>query len=254
MNHSNKKNINAVEVKNLTVSIDREPILKNLSFDIPAGSITAIIGPNGAGKTTLLRAMLNLIPIEKGTIKIFGNKGDKKCRHLRGHHLSCIHPSYVPQRFMFDKTFPITVNEFLEFALRPGQKKEKIDEALKEIGMHASKNKMLGTLSGGQMQRILIARALITEIELIFLDEPGAGIDIGGEKNFYELIKHLNEKHGSTCVLISHEIDIVFKYSHQVICLNKKLICQGVPEKILTVETLKKLYGEDIALYGHQYK
>jgi len=254
MNHSSKKTKNAVEVRNLTVSLNHERILKNLSFNIPAGSITAIIGPNGAGKTTLLRAMLNLIPIENGTIKIFGSVKDKTCRHLRGHHLSCIHPSYVPQRFMFDKTFPITVNEFLEFALRPGQQKDRIDEALKEIGMLESKDKLLGTLSGGQVQRVLIARALVTEIEIIFLDEPGAGIDIGGEKNFYELIKHLNEKHGSTCILISHEIDIVSKYAHQVICLNKKLICQGVPEKILTAETLKKLYGEDITLYGHQYK
>jgi zinc transport system ATP-binding protein len=229
-------------------------ILDNLSFNIEAKSITAIIGPNAAGKTTLLRAMLGLVPIEKGSIKILGQDALKRCRHLRGHHIGCFHPGYVPQRFSFDKTFPITVEEFLGLALLPGQEKSKIDESLKEIGMLKSKDKLLGKLSGGQIQRVLIAKAIINEPDIIFLDEATFGIDIAGEKTFYELIKHLNKKHGSTCILISHEIDVVYKYADQVICLNKKMVCQGSPKKILTSKNLKELYNEEVGLYEHKYK
>ncbi|NIP32461.1 ATP-binding cassette domain-containing protein [Candidatus Saccharibacteria bacterium] len=251
-----KKNLNkpAIEVKNLTVAYNHEMVLNNLSFQIPGGTITAIIGPNGAGKTTLLRAMLNLIPIKAGTITINAIQHDKACAHIRGHHLDCPHPTYVPQRFSFDKTFPITVYEFLNLALRPKQPKTKIDNALKEIGMIKHKDKLMGHLSGGQVQRVLIARAILGDPEIIFLDEPAVGIDIGGEMTFYEIIQHLNKKHGTTCVLVSHEIDVVFKYADQVICLNKKMVCQGIPQKVLSAETLKKLYGEEIGLYEHKGK
>jgi ABC-type Mn2+/Zn2+ transport system ATPase subunit len=246
----------AIEVRNLTVSYNSaEPVLKNLSFKIEAGTITAIIGPNGAGKTTLIKAILGLIPIDEGEIFIFGKSKKETCRHLRGHHFNCFfHPGYVPQRYSFDKTFPITVNEFLELALPQGVSKEKINLALEEIGMFSAKNKLLGALSGGQIQRVLIARAILGEPRIIFLDEPSFGIDIAGEKTFYELIRYLNEKYKSTCILVSHEIDIVFQYAHQVICLNKQLVCQGKPELVLSAETLKKVYGEEITLYKHQFE
>lgn len=241
----------AIEVKNLTVAYNHEVVLNNLSFNIPAGTIAAIIGPNGAGKSTLLRAMLNLIPIKSGTIKIQEVMHDKACKHIRGHHSDCPHPTYVPQRFSFDKSFPITVYEFLKIALRPNQSHHKISSALKEIGMLKHKEKLIGELSGGQIQRVLIARGIMGDPEIIFLDEPEVGIDIGGEKTFYEIIKHLNEKHGTTCVLISHEIDIVYKYANQVICLNKDMVCHGVPDKVLTPQTLKKLYNEDVGIFRH---
>lgn len=244
----------AVEIKNLSVAYNHEVVLNNISFNIQTGTITAIIGPNGAGKSTLLRAMLNLIPIKSGTIKINDVMHNKACTHIRGHHSDCPHPTYVPQRFSFDKTFPITVYEFLKIALRPNQSHHKISSALKEIGMLKHKDKLIGELSGGQVQRVLIARAIMGNPEIIFLDEPEVGIDIGGEKTFYEIIKYLNQKHGTTCVLISHEIDVVYKYADQVICLNKQMICQGKPEKILTAQTLKKLYGEEVSLYQHEYK
>lgn len=253
MTRSNKK-LAAIEVNNLVVGYNQEDVIDRISFSIDRGTITAIIGPNGAGKTTLLRAILGLIPVRQGTIKIFGTDIKKRCHHLRGHHAGCLHPGYVPQRFTFDKTFPVTVNEFLELALPPGEKKGRIDQALKEVGMLAHKNKIIGQLSGGQVQRVLIARSVLADPKLIILDEPAFGIDIGGEKTFYQLIEHLNKVHGSTCVIVSHEIDIVYKFADQIICLNKKMICQGVPEKVLTAETMKKVYGEEITLYKHKYK
>lgn len=246
---SNKKT--TVKVKNLTVGYNDEPVLKDVSFEIEKGSITAVIGPNGAGKTTLLKAMLGLIPVREGKIEIMGIEHEKACRHISGHHLDCPHPTYVPQRYSFDKTFPITVKEFIGLALRPGLDKKDAQNALKEIGMLKHKDKLMGELSGGQVQRVLIARAILGDPEIIFLDEPEVGIDIGGEMTFYELIRHLNTEHGTTCVLISHEIDVVYKYADQVICLNKKMLCQGVPDKVLTPQTMKKLYGEEVGTFKH---
>ncbi|MBU1033216.1 MAG: metal ABC transporter ATP-binding protein [Bacteroidota bacterium] len=254
MSSSNKKNPTAIEIKNLTVAYDKEKILDNLSFNIGAETITALIGPNGAGKTTLIRAILGLIPIQKGSIKFFNRDALQKCNHLKGHHIDCFHPGYVPQRYSFDKTFPITVREFLGLALLSGQDASKIDKTLKEVGMLKNKDRLLGQLSGGQVQRVLIAKALVAEPKILFLDEAAFGIDIAGEKTFYELIKHLNKKQGITCILVSHEIDVVFKYADQVICLNKKMICQGVPKKLLTPKTLTEIYGKEIGLYEHKYK
>ncbi|MDD4995705.1 MAG: metal ABC transporter ATP-binding protein [Patescibacteria group bacterium] len=250
MTPSNKK-IPAIEAKNLTVAFNHDAVLNELNFSIPSGTISAIIGPNGAGKTTLLRALLGLIPIQSGEIKIFGKKAHP-CRHLFGHHQGrCAHPTYVPQRFEFDKTFPITVTEFLALGLPHGQKKNKIFEALKEIGMLENKDRLVGELSGGQVQRVLIARAILGDPKIIFLDEPSTGIDIGGEMTFYELIRHLNRTHGSTCVLVSHEIEVVYKFADRVICLNKTMVCQGVPRQVLTAETLNKLYGEEVGIHKH---
>ncbi len=232
----------AIQVKNLTAKYGDLIILDKLSFSIENNSICAVIGPNGSGKTTLLKAMLGLIPFS-GEVLILNNKP------------SAVRPNlaYVPQRFTFDKTYPITVAEFLKLSLDNGHKNADVNIYLKEVGLLNSEKKLLGELSGGQLQRILIARALVNEPKIIFFDEPAAGIDISGERNFYDLIKHLNQEHGLTVVLVSHEIDIVFQYATQVICLNKKLICTGRPQKVINNETLKSLYGQDIALYHHKY-
>jgi ABC-type Mn2+/Zn2+ transport system ATPase subunit len=232
----------AISVKNLTVAFNEDVVLNDISFDIEAGSICAVIGPNGSGKTTLLKAILGLLPIKKGEIKIFGQKIKDALSQI----------SYVPQRFSFDKTFPITVEEFLNLALKDNRDKNAVAERLQELEMQNFKNYSLGALSGGQLQRVLIARSLLNDPKILFLDEPVTGIDIGGERTFYELAKHLNKDHKITIVLVSHELDIVYKFADQVICLNKKLICQGVPEKVLTGETIAKLYGP-VSLYKHHH-
>ena len=189
--------------------------------------------------------MLGLIPITKGEVFIF-EKSIKEVRDKIG---------YIPQRFSFDKTFPITVREFLCLSLldKEGQDK-KIAHSLKEVGMTKYEKKLLGQLSGGQLQRVLIARAILNEPELLFLDEPAAGIDIGGERTLYELIRHLNQEHGVTVIMVSHEIDIVLKYATEVICLNKKMICRGKPHTVLNQDTLTKLYGQEVGVYEHEFK
>lgn len=250
--HTNGKHgTPAIEVADLLIQYNQEIILENLNFEIEAGTITAIIGPNGAGKTTLLRAMLGLIPVNGGSVKFFGMAHKKKCHHLSGHHPDCVlHPAYVPQRFAFDRTFPLTVYEFLK--LLPPSPKHTIHDVLQEVDMVGSEAKLLGHLSGGELQRVLIARAILQESSMMFLDEPVFGIDIAGAKTFYDLIRFLNRKHGVTIVLVSHEIDIVHKYADFVICLNKEMVCHGPPKEMLTAETLNNLYGKEVMLYEHK--
>lgn len=233
----------AVSVKNLSIHFNGVKVIQNLTFDIPKKSISAIIGPNGCGKTTLIKAMLGLIPYS-GSVSIFNKKPSEILKRI----------GYVPQRFTFEKTFPITIKEFLELEHR-GHKNvnKKILEKLNEVGMSATHNKLLGQLSGGQLQRVLIAKALLNEPDILFLDEAAAGVDIKGERNFFELLKHLNKDHGVTIVFISHEVDIVHKYATQVLCLNKDLICIGRPNDVLTDKTLKELYNVNITLYKHTY-
>ncbi len=230
-----------IQVKGLSVRLGGQQILTDVNFQILPGELVAIIGPNGSGKTTLLKALLGLVPFS-GKAEIFGVPVSKILGKI----------GYVPQRFSFDKTFPLTVGEFLEMSLlKP--KKEKINKALAEVEMVAYQNKLLGELSGGQLQRILIARALLNEPEIVFFDEPTTGIDIEGTRGFYEIISHLNKIHKTTIVMVSHEISVVYKYATKVICLNRDLLCFGKPKETITKEVLKQLYGDEVELKPHHH-
>jgi ABC-type Mn2+/Zn2+ transport system ATPase subunit len=232
-----------IQVKNLTVTFNKDIILNNISFSIEAKEIVAIIGPNGSGKTTLIKAILDLIE-HRGEVKILGQEPKK----------SLINIGYVPQKFEFDRTFPLTIEEFMYLTINSSKtNKEKINLALKEVEMQNHKTKLLGQLSGGQLQRVLIAQAIINQPQILFLDEPTSGIDQGGEKSFYEIIDHLNSEHGVTIVMISHEINMVYKFATQIICLNKDLICMGAPKEMITKEVMKKLYGNETELQIHHH-
>jgi zinc transport system ATP-binding protein len=234
--------IEAVRAEHLWFSFTaEEPILRDVSFSIPKGSITAIIGPNGSGKTTLLKLLLGLLSPQQGTVRVLGKEPQESKNEI----------AYVPQRFSFDRSFPITVWEFLRFS-HPECAKEKIEQYLKHLNMDASLDAQLGSLSGGQLQRVLIERAMLGDPQILFLDEPASGIDMGGERSFYELVLHLHREHGSTVVMVSHELDVVANYSTLVLCLNRKLVCQGRPEQALSPETLRELYGKEATLYHHR--
>ncbi|HTP41169.1 MAG TPA: metal ABC transporter ATP-binding protein [Nitrospiria bacterium] len=216
-------------------------VLEDVSFSVPQGSIAAVIGPNGSGKTTLLKALLGFVTPQRGRVRVLG----RSPRQARGE------VAYVPQRFTFDKSFPITVMEFLQFS-HPECPTEKIVQYVSHLGMAEMLNSKLGSLSGGQLQRVLIERAMLGDPKVLFLDEPASGIDVGGEQTFYELVMHLHKEHGSTVVMVSHELDVVANYSNLVLCLNRRLVCQGRPEQALSPETLRELYGKDAALYHHR--
>jgi ABC-type Mn2+/Zn2+ transport system ATPase subunit len=231
----------AVAVSHLTVRLGETNVVDDVSFEVARGAVAAIIGPNGAGKTTLLKAILGLIPAASGTAAIFGLKIDEVRARV----------AYVPQRFDFDRSFPLTVTEFM--ALRcPNCSVKEAEKALKEVGlMPAILDKRLGDLSGGQLQRALIAQAIIHEPQVLFLDEPASGIDIVGEAAFYGVLEHLKQEHGTTIMLVSHDLSVLANFVDVVICLNHDLVCYGPPSEAITHSTLNKLFGSRAHLFDH---
>jgi len=230
-----------IEVKNLSYKFNDFTALENVSFEIEKGDIVAIIGPNGSGKTTLLQNIIGVLSPTTGTITIDGEKPSDVRKKI----------GYVPQKFEFDRTIPISVHEFmsLEKCGKKGHDEKNIIEALREVGLEDVEEKQLGHLSGGQFQRVMIARALLHEKEILIFDEPSTGIDLVGEKTIYDLIKKINEDRGTTCLIVSHELNIVNKYTKKVVCINKQMVCYGSPEIVITPETLQKLYGSGTGLY-----
>jgi ABC-type Mn2+/Zn2+ transport system ATPase subunit len=234
----------AIAVSHLNVEFGGHPILEDITFDVPQGSITAVIGPNGSGKTTLVRAILGLVPLKAGTVRLYGSPLEH-VRHAVG---------YVPQRFDFDRDFPITVGEFLDLARHDHNPPEAVIGKLEEVGLSEKlTTQRLGSLSGGQLQRVLIAQAIMNDPIILFLDEPSTGVDMVGEAAFYGLIKHLNERHRTTVLMVTHDIAVTSSLVHQVICVNRRLMCYGAPNVALSEKTLADVFGSHAAAYDHAH-
>ena len=232
-----------LSVKNLSVTIGGRVLAKDVSFDLHAGDILAIIGPNGAGKTIVLKALLGLLPSEG---KIIWQKKPTI--------------GYVPQRFSFDANFPLTVEELFllhikdaHFWFHTKKLHNIIFSTLKGVGAEKFIKRRIGTLSAGELQRVLLAHALADNPEILFLDEPVTGIDIEGEETFYNLVTRLNKERGISIILISHDLNIVYKYAAEVICLNRKMLCFGAPHKALTAGVLKEVYGQEVTSFKHKH-
>ena len=231
-----------LEVKNLKVVRDKEEIIEHLSFDVLRGRIIAILGPNGAGKTTLFRALLGLIPYE-GIIKWAKD----------------VKIGYVPQRLAIDRFLPLSVLELFKL------KTKNIDDiyfALESVGFpkdehhlrHHLLKKRIGVLSGGELQKVLIAWALVDHPDVLLFDEPTAGVDIAGEETIYNLLYRLEQEKKLTIIFISHDLNVVTKYADTVLCLNKEMVCYGAPLKALTEKTIEQLYGGGASLFPHEHK
>jgi len=222
-----------LEVKNLSVSFDGEKVLENISFPVMRGEVLAIIGPNGAGKTVLFRALLGLIPHE-GTIA-----WEKSVRI-----------GYVPQKLAIDRSVPITVKEFFllksrRFWIREKKFLEHLTHELLLVGLSESVlGRPLGELSGGQLQRVLVSWAMLNHPDVLLFDEPTAGIDVGGEETVYNLIHRLQDERNTTVLLISHDLNVVYRYAQNVLCINRHMVCHGVPQEVLSPKDLAHVYGE----------
>jgi len=228
-----------LKVDALQVSFGSEKILQDVSFEIQKGELVAIVGPNGAGKTTLFKAILGLIPFQ-GKISFEGIPVLKALGKI----------AYVPQKFEFDRTFPLTVRELLEISSQNGI--QAIESLCDELGVLDMLSQMIGELSGGQMQRVLIARAVLNNPSLILLDEPTSGIDQAGQKTFYDLVRHLNQEHEITILMISHELSMVYKHCSHVICLNRSLLCNQSIEDF-SLDNMTEMYGDSFEISDHKH-
>lgn len=224
-----------LEVEDLQVSLSGEKIIDNLSFNIEKRDSLVILGPNGAGKTTLFKALLGLIPYQ-GKVKWYTQK-----------------ISYLPPQELVARTslFPLTVADFFSFkeaSLRETKNK------LREVGLETSViKKTLNKLSTGQFQRMIIAWSLVGDPEVLLFDEPTSGIDIGGQETIYTLLHKFWEENNLTILLVTHELNVVWEHASQVLCLNKKRLCYGKPDEVLTPQKLKELYGGGVKFYKHKH-
>ncbi|MFO0948841.1 MAG: metal ABC transporter ATP-binding protein [Planctomycetota bacterium] len=236
----------AIRLDNVSVTRNGNRILEGITATIPRHGVTAVIGPNGAGKTTLLKAMLRLIPYE-GNIAIQGKVRRPKI-------------GYVPQRLDFDRGTPITVADFLAMGTQriplwfgiTKKAKRLAEEKLDRVrGIHLL-NRPLGKLSGGELQRAQLAMALQLDPEILFLDEPVAGVDIAGERLFCDLLEEVQQQSHLTMVMVSHDLSVVSQHATHVLCINRRLECEGTAPAVLNAKNLAAMYGPHAGLYDHQ--
>ncbi|MFO8055977.1 MAG: metal ABC transporter ATP-binding protein [bacterium] len=237
----------AIEVRDLQVELSGAVILSGVNARIPEGAVSALIGPNGAGKTTLLLAILGIIPYQ-GKIKVRCGKG--------AHNIG-----YVPQHLDFDRGMPVTVMDFLcmgsqrspLWLSRLRNRKKHALEVLARVKADHVAGRMLGNISGGEFQRVLLAMALMEEPSILLLDEPASAVDRNGEQLFMNLVKSLNEEQGLTMLMVSHDISMVTRLAEHVICLNREVLSEGNTADVINESTLSACFGADKGLMLHDH-
>ncbi|MEX0965077.1 MAG: zinc ABC transporter ATP-binding protein ZnuC [Pseudohongiellaceae bacterium] len=214
-------------------------ILEHISLTIEEGQIVTLIGPNGAGKTTLVRIALGLLQADAGTI----------------YHRSALRIGYMPQRVHVEPTLPLTVNRFLKLANR--RDRGLLSATLEQLKIAHLGQQQLAEISGGELQRVLLARALLREPELLILDEPAQGVDLAGQAELYRLISEISDRQGCGVLMISHDLHLVMSSTDEVICLNHHICCHGKPEHVSNDPAYLSLFGvsaaQDLAVYTHHH-
>ncbi|MDO9509095.1 MAG: metal ABC transporter ATP-binding protein [Thermovirgaceae bacterium] len=235
----------AIVFRGVSAEMDGIPILEDVSASAPPGSCTAIVGPNGAGKTTLLLALLGEIPF-RGEIRLFGVANTDGLPVI----------GYIPQRLSFDRGTPVTVKEFLSAGIQrsplwfgvPRQYGTLCLEALERVRCAHLAERRLGALSGGEIQRVLLALALMRDPKLLILDEPAAGVDPEGGLLFCELLERIRRERDLTLLMVSHDLATVTHHATHVICLNRRVLAEGSPGEVLTRKTLAATFGVHMGL------
>ncbi|MBQ4874914.1 MAG: metal ABC transporter ATP-binding protein [Rickettsiaceae bacterium H1] len=222
-----------IEVKNLNFAFGKLKILENIDLNIRKGEIITIIGPNGSGKTSLLSILAGITPIKHECYK--KKKG--------------VTISYMPQKITFDKVLPITVKEFLYLTVNKNQ----INEIAEELNITKILDKQVYEISGGELQRVLLANCLLAKPQVMILDEPISSMDINSATLFYKLISDFRLRTGCSIVMASHDLYVVMKNTDRVICLNGKIQCEGKPNEIISHKKFINLFGENVAFYQHHH-
>ena len=232
-----EKNI-LVKLNNVGIRQNEKWLVKGVSLEVEKGKIVTLIGPNGSGKSTTAKIALGIYKNIEGNVEKFTNN-----------------VGYVPQKISIDWTLPLRVKDFM--VLTDNIKDELIDEALSLTGVIHLKEKNLGNLSGGEFQRVLLARAISKKPELLVLDEPVQGVDFTGEIALYELIKKISEKLNCGILLISHDLHTVMSATDHVVCLNGHVCCSGSPKDVARNNEYKALFGEQasqtLSVYEHKH-
>lgn len=261
--------MNVLEVSNVSINYNGHLAVDKINFDVQEGDLLGIVGPNGAGKTTLFRAILGLQNYT-GAISMFGYK-EKEYHPL----LPLV--GYVSQKVNFEQNFPATVREVVAMGLLPEKKLlsgakllqgrgcawnriyKKIEkdgdravEALKTVGLEALKDRRIGEISGGELQRVFIAKALVKDPVLLILDEPVTGVDVETQTKFYNVLKKINTENKITIVWSSHDLEAISKLANRVACMNRKLFFHGEKEEFFSNKELLKTYTES-AMQMHMH-
>lgn len=235
-----------VEIHDLTVSYNRKPVLWGIDLTLPKGSLTGIIGPNGAGKSTLVKAIMGLVPLSNGYVKLFNNDLSEVRKSV----------SYVPQRESVDWDFPASVMDVvlmgrynrLGLFKRPRKADYEVAmECLEKVNMIPYAKRQISQLSGGQQQRVFLARALAQQADLYFMDEPFAGVDAATEKAIIDLLKEMSDK-GKTVVVVHHDLQSAARYFDWVILLNLRLVASGPTDQVFNNDLLQETYGGKLTL------
>ncbi len=234
---TNMDNKILIEAKGISLALEGKQILDKVDIRLHKGEIVTLIGPNGAGKSTLIRIILGLIKQDDGQVLLAPK----------------LRIGYMPQRLSIDPVLPLTVRRFLTLAQRCSE--SNLVDALTEVGAEQLLDSAMQTLSGGETQRILLARAMLRNPDLLILDEPVQGVDVAGQEALYRLISTIRKRHGCGILMISHDLHLVMSATDQVLCLNRHVCCSGHPDKVRADPSYVALFGNTAVLmpYNHHH-
>ena len=239
----------AIELRNVSFSYGGPLVLENIDLDIEEGEFLGLVGPNASGKSTLLKVMLGLYRPTMGRVRVFGREPSDARRTI----------GYVPQFATFRRDFPISVSDMVllgrlgatrAFGGYRAEDRQAAERALKEAHVWDVRSRPIGTLSGGQLQRALVARALVSDPRMLILDEPTANVDVRAEEDIFQLFRKLNER--MSIVVVSHDIGFISQYVRRVACLNRTLVCHTTDD--ITGEVIAQLYGTPVRLIDHSHE
>lgn len=226
-----------IKAESLSKSFHGQNVVDKVSLSLRPGEIMTVIGPNGSGKTTLIKCLLGLEKADSGLVT--------RRKNLR--------VGYVPQKLQIQKVLPVTAEWFLQLSQHQGELREMTDE----LGITHCLRKSIHTLSGGEMQRLLLARALLVQPELMVLDEPAQGVDVTGQAELYALIARISRERGAGVLMVSHDLHLVMSATDHVICLNHHICCEGHPHSVQDDPAFTELFGKrvahELAVYTHHH-